>query len=551
MFHPALWKLMRFQWRGGFRQLGRSLRTWRGLFFAGFIVAMSLYGLGSVYVASRIGSQSPQVPEVLNKMQNDFLPLGLFIFTFYTLVFSTGEATVYFSASEAAFLFPAPITRKQLLAYLLLKSLLGIAGVSLFFGLFMSPRLALAVPRWLAVIFTLSFLQLLTMNVSFLRQILEEKLSVVIRRLLGLFFGVLVLTAITQTFQSVSGNDFDAYLKVFRESTAGKLMLAPFFVFVRALTATDWQTFIPYAAVLLAIDLALLLLAFRLDALSLEAALAISEKMTERLKLMQSKGAWHAFESKRDSSVAQRKIPQLPFWGGVGPVLWQRMTTTFRSSSRLLWVLAGAVTFAAGLVYLIGRSGSDPARTFAAPLVGLGSMAYMSFLICLSLQNEIERVGYLKSLPIRPIAVVIGDLIGFPILLSVIQSTFITVLACFFTNLAPWLLCGAILTLPLNLLLFEIDKLVFYIYPTRLAKGAPGDFQNSGKQMIFMTLKMLMLGAAGIVVIIAALPGALALQSPVVAVACAGFVLVIECGALVPLLIIAYDRFDPSTTIVQ
>ncbi len=512
---------------------------------------MSLYGLGSIYFASRVGAQSPQVSDALNKMQNDFLPLGLFAFTFYTLVFSTGEATVYFSASEAAFLFPAPITRKQLLAYLLLKSLLGITGISLFFGLFTSPRFGMAIPRWLAVAMTLSFLQLLTMNVSFLRQILEEKLSVVIRRVLGLLFGILVFVAVTQTVQSVNGNDFDAYLKVFKESTAGKLMLAPFFVFVRALTAPDWKTFFPYAAVPFAVDLSLLLLAFRLDALSLESALAISEKMTERLKLMQSKGAWHAFESKRDSSVAQRKIAQLPFWGGIGPVLWQRMTTTFRSSSRLLWVLAGAVTFAATLVVVIGRSGSESTRIVAAPFVGLGSMAYMSFLICLSIQNEIERVGYLKSLPIRSISVVIGDLIGFPILLSVIQSTFIVVLACVYTNLAPWLLCGAILTLPLNLLLFGIDKLVFYIYPTRLAKGAPGDFQNSGKQMIFMTLKMLMLGAGAIFVIIAALPGALALQSPVVAVAGAGFVLVVECGALVPLLVLAYDRFDPSTTIVQ
>ena len=551
MFHPALWKLIRFQWRGGFRQLVRSLRTWRGLFFVGFVLAMSLYGLGSIYVASRLGSQSPQVSDVLIKMQNDFLPLGLFAFTFYTLVFSTGEATVYFTASEAAFLFPAPITRKQLLAYLLLKSLLGIAGISLFFGVFMSPQFAMAIPRWLAVVMTLSFLQLLTMNVSFLRQILEEKLSVVIRRLLGLILTILVFMAVTQTVQSVNGNDFDAYLKVFKESTAGKLMLAPFFVFVRALTASDWKMFIPYAAILFAVDLALLLFAFRLDALSLEAALAISEKMTERLRMIQSKGAWHAFESKRDSSIAKRKIAQLPYWGGIGPVLWQRMTTTFRSSTRLLWVLVGAVAFAAGLVFMVARSGPDSARNVVAPFVGMGAMGYMSFLICLTLQNDIERVGYLKSLPIRPISVIIGDMIGFPILLSVIQSLFIVVLACCFTSIAPWLLCGALLTLPLNLLLFGIDKLVFYIYPTRMAKGAPGDFQNSGKQMIFMTLKMLMLGAAALVVIIAALPGALALQSPVVAVACAGCVLVIECGALVPLLMIAYDRFDPSTTIVQ
>ena len=48
MFHSALWKLIRLKWRGGFRQLWRSLKTLRGLVQAGFILLMLAYGLGQV-----------------------------------------------------------------------------------------------------------------------------------------------------------------------------------------------------------------------------------------------------------------------------------------------------------------------------------------------------------------------------------------------------------------------------------------------------------------------------------------------------------------------
>lgn len=543
MFHPALWKLIRLQWHGSWRQLGRSLKTVRGIIFAAFVIAMSLYGLGSLYFASLVTSQSPEFANTTGKLLDGLGPLGIFLAIVYVVLFSTGEATVYFTASEAAFLFPAPISRKQLLSYTLLKSLLGMAGISLFFALFTSPGIVMAVPRWLAVLFTLCFLQLLTMNVAFLRQVLEEKVHVTIRGLLGLLFGGALLLALKQTADAAGGGDFAAIWKAFQESTITSWLLAPCQVFVRALLARDLMTFVPYASVLLIVDVILLQLAYRMDALSLESAQAISEKMTARRKLVQSKGVAHAF-APATSAVAGRRVPQLPFWGGIGPVLWQRLTTTFRSSSKLLWVAVGAVAFAAGLVYMM--SGLDKKTHIAGPVAGICAMGYMSFLLCLMLQNDIERVGYLKSLPIRTFALVVGDWIGFPVLLSLIQSAFIVSTAVFFPDVSPWLLAGAFLTLPLNLLLFGIDKLVFYVYPTKMAKGAPGDFQNSGKQMIFMALKMLILGAAALIVVLAALPGALILQSPVVAVASAGFVLTLECAALIPLLIVAFDRFDHS-----
>jgi len=543
MFHPALWKLIRLQWYGHWRQFCRSLKTTRGIIFAAFVFAMILYGMGSLYFASMVTSQSPQFTNATGKLMDELFPVGFFLAIVYVILFSTGEATVHFTASEAAFLFPAPISRKQLLSYTLLKSLLGMAVISLFFMCFTSPGIVMAGPRWLAVLLTLGFLQLLTMNVAFVRQVLEEKMHVTIRRILSLVIGGTLLLAVLQTAQVAGGKDFVAIWKAFQESTITRWLLAPCQIFVRALRAKDLMEFAPYALVLWIVDLLLLQVAYRMDALSLESALAISEKMAARLKLMQAKGVAHAF-APATSAVAQRRIPQLPFWGGIGPVLWQRLTTTFRASSKLLWVAVGLMAFGAGLVYLISRT-----NKFAGPSVGIGAMGYLSFLLCMMLQNDIDRVGFLKSLPIRTFAIVVGDWIGFPLLLSLMQLVFIVSMAFFFPAASPWLLAGACLTLPLNLLLFGIDKLVFYIYPTRMAGGAPGDFQNAAKQMMFVALKMLILGAAALIVVVASLPGALILQSPIVAVASAGFVLALECAVLIPLLMLAFDRFDHSMVI--
>ena len=112
-------------------------------------------------------------------------------------------------------------------------------------------------------------------------------------------------------------------------------------------------------------------------------------------------------------------------------------------------------------------------------------------------------------------------------------------------SIAGWLICAAVLSLPLNFLLFGIDKLVFYWYPTRMVKGAPDDFQNAGRQMLFVLLKMLLLGGGLTLVGVAVIPGAM-LQSPLLAVIPAAVVLLAECAGLVPLLTYAFHRFDPS-----
>ena len=542
MFHSALWKLIRLKWRGGFRQLWRSLKTPRGCVQAIFMFLMVAYGIGSIFFVGRMSSAAPEAAAMMTGRLRDVAAFGLFAFTTWAILFSTGDATVFFTSSEVAFLFPAPFLRRQLLTYKLLQSLGGLIFASLLLSLFFARGAWLWLGGFTGTVLTLSFVQLLTMNAAFVRQMLEAKSNVLLRRVLGYSVSVWVLIAVTQMVLNAPSGDFAALAISFRNSTAGRWLLAPFDVFARMIFANDLTSFSVSTGCVLLLDTMLLAAAYRLDGLSLEAALAISEKLTARIKLAQTKGAWHVLGSPT-SQMAKRRVPRLPFWKGIGPIVWQRVTTNIRTSAKLFALLGGAALLAGGLAF--GVHHKTPEQPFAAAAAGIGVMVYVSFLICMSLQNEIERVGYLKSLPISSVAIVMGELLGFVVLLSVVQGSFFLALCGLLPSVAGWLVCAAVLSLPLNFLLFGIDKLIFYWYPTRMAKGTPGDFQNAGRQMLFVLLKMLLLGSGLALVGVAVIPGVM-LQSPLLAVIPAALVLLAECAGLVPLLTYAFHRFDPS-----
>ena len=542
MFHSALWKLTCLKWRGGFRQFGRSLKTVKGAVQLGFMLLMMGWGFGSLFFFGRMSSSGPFGAMVTVDRMRELATFGVFTFTMWTLLFSTGESTVYFCSSEVAFLFPAPFQRRQLLTYKLLQSLMGLTFVSLLMSLMFARSFGLWLSGFMGLALTMTFLQLLTMNVAFLRQVVEARSNVLARRVIGFGTLALLLTAVVQTLMKTPDGDFAALASEFRNSTAGRSLLAPFSVFAKMLFPNDVLMFFSSTVLVLLLDISLLTSAYRLDGLSLEAAVAISEKMTARLKRFQSKGVWQMFGSPT-SQIASRRLPQLPFWNGIGPIVWQRLTSNLRTSVKLFAILGAAVVIAGGFAVSIHLK--SPEKMFEAAGAAIGIMVYVSFLISTSLQNEIERVGFLKSLPLSPTAIVLGELLGFVTLISVAQASLFLGLCAMLPSISGWLVCAAALAFPLNFLLFGIDKLIFYTFPTRMAKGAPGDFHNSGKQMLFVFLKMFALFAGLMLVGIAIIPGAV-LGSAIFAVVPAACVLIGECIGLVPLLTYAFRRFDPS-----
>lgn len=540
MIHPGLWKLICLQWKGGFRQFLNSLRTFRGL----FQLAFTLFGIAVLVFSSFLSNASGASPMLgVYSQLNDFLAPALFLLTFSIILFSTGEGAVYFTPAEVAFLFPAPMTRRQLMAYKQWKNLIAISILSLVFAAMTWTRVSVMPFRYVGIFLTLWFTALLALNVAFARQLLQQRVHAAIRLIVGLLICVLIVVATREASDSGGVREF---MKSFRESTAGAILLTPFQLCIDAMRVSSGTVpFFIAIVILLVMDLVLLFLAFQLDAWSLENAVAVSEKVAAKVKLIQRKGIWQAFGT---APSARTRVPIPPFLAGVGPVAWQRTMTVLRSTTSLAWTLGGALVLAAGAMYLMAR---DKQGAMIAPIIGVVVMGYVSFFVCLTIQNDIDRVAFLKSLPLRSTSVVVGDLIALPILVALIQALFIVGEAGFFPEHATALMYCAPLALPFNLLIFGVDKLVFYVYPTRMGKATPGDFQQVGKQMIFMTLKMLMLGVFATVAGIAITLSVLLLESPIATFATAGIVLTVECVSLIPLLTIAYNRFDPGVTQVN
>ena len=98
----------------------------------------------------------------------------------------------------------------------------------------------------------------------------------------------------------------------------------------------------------------------------------------------------------------------------------------------------------------------------------------------------------LKSLPVAPLAVALGELAGGVILLSGIQLVLLIGLLGAGGN--PALIVSVIAFLiPFDLLMLAMSNTVFLIYPVRFAPGTSADFQMVGRTMLFMLLQFLLL----------------------------------------------------------
>ena len=101
------------------------------------------------------------------------------------------------------------------------------------------------------------------------------------------------------------------------------------------------------------------------------------------------------------------------------------------------------------------------------------ALTFYSFLLLptalkFDFRRDIQRMAILKSLPIRPVAVVLGQIATPTLLAFAFQATVLT--ATIAVRPFPvWMLLATLLLLaPLNALIFTLDNLVYLLYPYRL-----------------------------------------------------------------------------------
>ena len=324
------------------------------------------------------------------------------------------------------------------------------------------------------------------------------------------------------------------------------VLLAPFEVFSRTIMAARvFPDLLAWGAAALAIDFLMLILIFKLDADYLESAAAISQKLYERVQRMKQGGGIVIPASQRSASI---RLVRFPWLGGVGPLAWRQLLIAMRTSKYALIISFGIGVGITILAFVIHR---NPAGPDFVSIMGVSFMAYLTFIFSMQLpwafRGDIVHMDLLKSLPVAPLALSLGELAGGVALLAGIQLILLIGLMGSGGNPGLILTVAAFL-IPFDLLLLAMSNTLFLIYPVRFSQGTSADFQMVGRTMLFMLLQFLLLiPTLGIPLGLAGLAYLLSGYSATVFAVVAWVLLAAEVPLWLFLLAAMFVRFDPGT----
>jgi hypothetical protein len=186
--------------------------------------------------------------------------------------------------------------------------------------------------------------------------------------------------------------------------------------------------------------------------------------------------------SGQSSSAASRRPPRRSLWfprcGGAGTLAWRQLVGARRHWGSLLTAMIAPAILTCGPLFVI----ADPNIAF---LSTTATLAFYTFLLLptalrFDFRRDFERLAILKGLPIAPAAAVLGQTFA-PVLIATLFQTAVLAVAIVARSLPPHHLATAMLVMiPLNVLVFAIDNLIYLLYPYRI--------EQEGLEIFFRTM---------------------------------------------------------------
>jgi hypothetical protein len=538
-----------------------------GFYFYGYFYRCLFHGFGGPPGMNlAISPEHLQLFELLGA-------LALFIILLLAWLIPHERAALTFTEAEVAFLFPAPVTRRALIHFKLLRSQFGIIFTALLFTLF-SRRLGgsawiHALGWWLI----LSTLNLHFLGSSFARTLLlDHGISNRLRRLL--VFGLAAALAgsvwvwARQTLpepNSADAANLNALMDYAqRVLTAGPALylLYPFRLVVRPFLAPDAAAF--FIALTPALLLVLLhyLWVIHSDVAFEEASVEASQKLAVRIAAMRA-GNWQGAKKNQKARRSWFKL------AAAGPpataLLWKNLIGVGQVLSVRLWIVLSVVVVAIG----VGFGGSTHNQDFsmAAAILLAVALGYSLLLgpqlLRLDFRQDLPLADILKTFPLRGWQIALGEILA-PVavlaagqwLLLLVGAGLVFYLPGKQSVLFLAIALGAAFLLPaLDFLVLLIPNAAVLLFPSWIQTGrdSPRGIEATGQRLIFALGQLLVL-------LLALLPAAIAFTGvlfllklalgdaaaiPFAALA-ATVILAVEAGFGVMLLGKLFERFDVS-----
>jgi Putative ABC exporter len=534
--HPALFTLMRLQARSIFRRMLRGLQTPAGAIFTALGLLMCFMWLGPGVVASFISGRAD--PASVRRTA----PLAILAFCLLSLRGSASGAGIYFTPSEVDFLFSGPFRRRELLAYKLLRATYSLAIVALFLSIGLLKFVTFWLAGYVGCYLSLMFITLFSMAMALLAQAVNERAYTRFRQVVLILFLLLLAVSLGRIFGGGMNNGLSGALQVVQDSWVGRCLIAPFAVFAMVLTSESlYPDLVQWSVIALGLNAALVVLILWLDADYLEASVATSQKIYERIQRVRRGQRGSGWAGR---STARWRLPQLPHWGGVGSVAWRQLTIALRQSPGFLLVL---LFIAVGIAVAVRIGGLPESVVGIVPGFVVWLTFFFTNMLRFDFRGDVEHIDLLKSMPLRPSAIAIGELLTPVLVLSAIQLAVLSGLGAVSHDIWPRVGTAMAFAPLLNFFLFGVENLFFLLLPTRAMAVSPADFQSFGRQVVLMIGKMFIFGVS---IGMAAIPGVLACWlsgwSLAVFFYTSWMVMLLEAALVVPLIVWAFGRFDVS-----
>ncbi len=502
----------------------------------------------------------------------------------YAWIISAERAALAFTPAEVAFLFPAPISRRRLVHFKLVKSQLRILFSAVLLGLLSNRFNLLGGNSWSHAVgwwIVFSTLELHGIAASFTRERLLDLGFNPWRRRLW-FGGALVLLAVglgwwllrTAPPPPAAGPAGPAavfaYARLVAATPPLPWLLAPFRWVAGPLLAGDALTFLRTLGPALLILGLHYVWVIRAEVSFEEASLELSRRRAERIAAVRAGKSWKGERPARRRGDPFRLRP-----AGPAPVafLWKNFISTGPWFYPRNWLL-----FSVAVLAVVGWLAARPASRPWLPIVqytalpiGVWALLFIPMLMRRQVHLLIERLDVIKTHPLRGWQVVLGEMLGPVVLITAIEWLLLAVTAVAAGATGSHLprvawMAGfggvgiSLLVPPVAGLMIAIPFAATLYFPGWMASvNQPRGMETMGQRLIFSGAFLLTLTAALLPAALAGLGPCLLLEwltdtwavALLVGAITAGVVLAAELAAVVWWLGRRYDQFDLSLELPQ
>jgi hypothetical protein len=464
--HPALRQLFVLRSRARLRRLKKSISSPRHL-----VLTITAIVLPVVWVINFAAGMLLRERFSVEAFRNGVLVTGLGYFLWYVLkaCVSRPPAAIEWTPTERMWLCGGPFGRGDLIRYRLTVIFTATFVKASLISVMFLPELTLWVAGFAGLLLGLAFLDLARMAAETVMSAVPQRIYQRVRGVVlvcagatGAIAGVSAVTVAARTSTPLPAAvtlpiEFVRQLAALRKSVPGQILSAPLVPFAEVITAPGISLMLVWwLMVSVWITFGLAAAVIRLDAY-------FAARSVETARRTYASAA--AARTRRPTAPERTRLPMVTRLKGAGPIAWRQ------------WL--GARKYETGLVCAL----SVPAVLSCLPLMHdgesvemflnvAGTLCLYSFLLLPSalkfdFRRDYDRLPVLKTLPVQPLAVVLGQL-ATPVLIAMLFQVLVLGIAFIFRPVPLIIAANAVLMIiPLNIAIFGLDNLIYLMYPYR------------------------------------------------------------------------------------